>query len=94
MRPRQSRNSARRDANLEHVLYDSQGFRRSRRVANPIGGYSDAVTLAHVLLTYDRYWPAAQDYDDPLTPPLEKSLVESRIPVLAFSSTNIARELE
>lgn len=78
-------------ANLEHVLYDSKDFGGHGGLANAIGGYSDAVTLAHVLLTYDRYWPSAQDYYDPLTPPLEKSLVESRIPVLAFSSTNIGR---
>ena len=58
-------------ANLEHVVYDSKGFGGRGGLANPIGGYSDAVTLAQVLLTYDRYWPAVQDYEDPLTPALE-----------------------
>ena len=76
-------------ANLEHVVYDSKGFGGRGGLANPIGGYSDAVILARVLLTYDRYWPAVQDYEDPLTPALKQSLAESKIPVLAFSSTNI-----
>ena len=76
-------------ANLEHVVYDSKGFGGRGGLANPIGGYSDAVILARVLLTYDRYWPAVQDYEDPLTQALKKSLAESKIPVLAFSSTNI-----
>jgi pimeloyl-ACP methyl ester carboxylesterase len=78
-------------ANLDHVVYDSHGFGGRGGLANPIGGYSDAVTLARVLLTYDRYWPAVQDYEDALTPALKKTLAESKIPVLAFSSTNIAR---
>jgi pimeloyl-ACP methyl ester carboxylesterase len=77
-------------ANLEHVLYDSRSFGGHGGLANAIGGYSDAGTLARVLITYDRYWPTAQDYEDPLTPALDKSLADSKIPVLAFSSTNIA----
>jgi len=76
--------------NLEHVVYDSKGFGGRGGLANPIGGYSDAVTLAHVLLTYDRYWPAVQDSEDPLTAALRQRLAASKIPVLAFSSTNIA----
>ncbi|MGO9062616.1 MAG: alpha/beta hydrolase [Candidatus Binataceae bacterium] len=78
-------------ANLEHVVYDSHGFGGRGGLANPIDGYSDAVTLASVLITYDRYWPAVQDNESPLTPALEKSLAESKIPVLAFSSGNMGR---
>ncbi len=76
--------------NLEHVVYDSKAFGGRGGLANPIGGYSDAVTLAHVLLTYDRYWPAVQDSEDPLTAAMRQRLAASKIPVLAFSSTNIA----
>ena len=76
--------------NLEHVLYESKGFGGRGGLANPIGGFSDAVTLARVLITYDRYWPAIQDGEDPLTPALSRSLAESKLPVLAFASTNIA----
>jgi hypothetical protein len=43
-----------------------------------------------VLIRYDRYWPNVQDYEDSFTPPLAQSLINSKIPVLAFSSTNIA----
>jgi pimeloyl-ACP methyl ester carboxylesterase len=76
--------------NLEHVLYESKGFGGHGGLANPLGGYSDAVTLARVLITYDRYWPAVQDGEDPLTPALSRRLAASKIPVLAFASTNIA----
>jgi pimeloyl-ACP methyl ester carboxylesterase len=76
--------------NLEHVVYDSKGFGGRGGLANPIGGYSDAVTLAHVLLTYDRYWPAVQDSEELLTPALRDRLAAAKIPVIAFSSTNIA----
>jgi pimeloyl-ACP methyl ester carboxylesterase len=76
--------------NLEHVVYDSKGFGGRGGLANPMNGYSDAVTLAHVLLTYDRYWPAVQDSEEALTPALKEHLAASKIPVIAFSSTNIA----
>jgi pimeloyl-ACP methyl ester carboxylesterase len=76
--------------NLEHVLYESKGFGGRGGLANPLGGFSDAVTLARVLITYDRYWPAVQDYEDPLTPALGRRLAATKIPVLAFASTNIA----
>ncbi|HEY2107321.1 MAG TPA: alpha/beta fold hydrolase [Candidatus Binataceae bacterium] len=75
--------------NLEQVLYESRGFGGRGGLANAIGGYSDAVTLARVLITYDRYWPAVQDSEDPLTPALSGRLASSKIPVLAFASTNI-----
>jgi pimeloyl-ACP methyl ester carboxylesterase len=75
--------------NLEHVVYGSKAFGGHGGLANPYG-FSDAVTLARVLITYDRYWPAVQDGEDPLTPELSRRLVHSKIPVLAFSSTNMS----
>jgi pimeloyl-ACP methyl ester carboxylesterase len=76
--------------NLEHVVYESKAFGGHGGLANPAGGYSDAAVLARVLITYDRYWPAVQDSENPLTPALSQSLARSKIPVLAFASTNIA----
>jgi pimeloyl-ACP methyl ester carboxylesterase len=76
--------------NLMHVVYDSRGFGGKGGLANPQGGFSDPVILARVLIGYDRYWPAIQDYNNPFTPALLKSLKDSKIPVIAFSSTNIA----
>ena len=76
--------------NLEQVLYESKGFGGRGGLANAPGGFSDASTLARVLKTYDRYWPAVQDREDPLTPELSRSLAASKIPVIAFASTNIA----
>jgi pimeloyl-ACP methyl ester carboxylesterase len=76
--------------NLMHVVYDAREFGGKGGLANPQGGFSDPVVLARVLIGYDRYWPAIQDYNNPFTPELLKSLKESKIPVIAFSSTNIA----
>ncbi|MGH7933816.1 MAG: hypothetical protein ACREQN_11720, partial [Candidatus Binataceae bacterium] len=78
--------------NLEHVVYDSAGFGGRGGLANPFDGFSDPVVLARELITYDRYWPAAQDYESSFTPPLMASLKNSKIPVLAFSSTNISAQ--
>src|SRR5271163_4703245 len=75
--------------NLEHVVYDAGGiFGGKGGLANPQGGYSDAVVLAKLLITYDRYWPAVQDRENPFTPQLLASLKASKIPVIAFASTN------
>jgi len=52
------------------------------------GGYSDAVVLAKLLIAYDRYWPSVQDGENPFTPDLLASLQASKIPVIAFASTN------
>lgn len=76
--------------NLEHVVYDSAGFGGKGGLANPFGGFSDPVVLAHVLNQYDRYWPTVQDYEDSFTPAVLEALSKSKIPVMAFSSTNIA----
>lgn len=76
--------------NLEHVVYESRAFGGRGGLANPFGGFSDPRTLARVLITYDRYWPAVQDYENPLTPAKSRALAGSKIPVLAFASTNIA----
>jgi pimeloyl-ACP methyl ester carboxylesterase len=76
--------------NLMHVVYDAREFGGKGGLANPQRGFSDPVVLARVLIGYDRYWPAIQDYNNPFTPELLKSLKESKIPVIAFSSTNIA----
>ena len=76
--------------NLNHVVYDSAGFGGKGGLANPFAGLADASVLARVLIRYDRYWPNVQDYEDSFTPSMEQSLRDSRIPVLALSSTNIA----
>ncbi len=55
--------------NLEHVVYDAGGvFGGHGGLANPQGGKSDPVELAKLLITYDRYWPTVQDYENPFTP--------------------------
>jgi len=77
--------------NLEHVVYDAGGvFGGHGGLANPQGGKSDAVVLAKLLLTYDRYWPTVQDFENPFTPERLAALKKSQVPVIAFSSTNIA----
>jgi pimeloyl-ACP methyl ester carboxylesterase len=75
--------------NLDQVVYESKAFGGHGGLANPLGGYSDAVTLARVLITYDRYWPAVQDREDAMAPAMSRRLAQSKIPVLAFASTNI-----
>jgi len=72
--------------NLEHVMYDAAPGNGA--FANMQGGYSDAVVLAKLLIAYDRYWPSAQDGENPFTPDLLASLKASKIPVIAFASTN------
>jgi pimeloyl-ACP methyl ester carboxylesterase len=75
--------------NLEHVVYDAGGFFGGKGgLANPQGGFSDPVVLAKLLISYDRYWPAVQDGENPFTPELLASLKSSKIPVIAFASTN------
>src|SRR5216684_6684394 len=76
--------------NLNHVAYDSVGFGGKGGLANPYAGLADPSVLARVLIRYDRYWPNVQDYEDSFTPLMMKSLRNSKIPVIAFSSTNIA----
>jgi dienelactone hydrolase len=76
--------------NLEHVVYDAKDFGGHGGLANPQGGFSDPLILARVLIGYDRYWPAVQDYENPFTPDRLAALKASKIPVIAFSSTNIA----
>jgi hypothetical protein len=61
-------------------------------LANPEGGFSDASVLARVLIGYDRWWPAVQDYDNPFDPSALARLKASKIPVIAFASTNISAE--
>ncbi len=75
--------------NLEHVVYDAGGFFGGKGgLANPQGGFSDPVVLAKLLISYDRYWPAVQDGENPFTPALLAALGASKIPVIAFASTN------
>jgi len=76
--------------NLEHVVYDSREFGGQGGLANPQGGKSDAVELAKLLITYDRYWPKVQDFENPFTPDRLAALKKSEVPVIAFASTNIA----
>jgi pimeloyl-ACP methyl ester carboxylesterase len=76
--------------NLEAVVYGAGGaFGGHGGLANPGGGYSDAVVLARMLAGYDRYWPTVQDYENSFTPADRARLAASKIPVIAFSSTNI-----
>lgn len=83
-----------RDAadNLNHVVYNSAAFGGKGGLANPFGGFSSAPVLAAVLMTFDRYFPLIQEYEDPLTRALSTALGKSGIPVLAFSSTNISAD--
>jgi dienelactone hydrolase len=77
--------------NLEHVVYDADGlFGGHGGLANPQGGFSDPAVLARVLIGYDRWWPAVQDYDNPFDASALARLGASKIPVIAFSSTNIS----
>ena len=79
--------------NLEHVVYDAGGFFGGHGgLANPQGGCSDAVVLAELLIRYDRYWPSVQDGEAPFTPELLASLKASKIPVIAFASTNFGAQ--
>jgi pimeloyl-ACP methyl ester carboxylesterase len=78
--------------NLEHVVYDSADFGGHGGLANPIGGFSTPDVLARVLIRYDRYWPAIQDGENSFTRAILESLERSKIPVIAFSSTNISKE--
>jgi pimeloyl-ACP methyl ester carboxylesterase len=72
--------------NLEHVVYDTAGGNGA--FGNPQGGFSDPIVLAKLLIRYDRYWPAVQDAENPFTPALLAALSTSKIPVIAFASTN------
>jgi dienelactone hydrolase len=77
--------------NLEHVVHDADGvFGGHGGLANPEGGFSDASVLARVLIGYDRWWPTVQDYDDAFDPSALARLKASKIPVIAFASTNIS----
>jgi pimeloyl-ACP methyl ester carboxylesterase len=79
--------------NLEHVVNEAGGlFGGHGGLANPLDGKSDAVELAKLLLTYDRYWPTVQDFENPFTPDRLAALEQSKVPVIAFASTNIAPE--
>ncbi|HUA33931.1 MAG TPA: hypothetical protein VMA09_10030 [Candidatus Binataceae bacterium] len=78
--------------NLEHVVYGAGGvFGGKGGLADPIDGKSDAVVLARLLITYDRYWPTVQDGDNPFTSELLEALKSSKIPVIAFASTNFGK---
>ena len=79
--------------NLEHVVYDAGGFFGGHGgLANPQGGFSDAVVLARLLIGYDRYWPAVQDGENPFSAGLLAVLKASKIPVIAFASTNFGSQ--
>jgi pimeloyl-ACP methyl ester carboxylesterase len=77
--------------NLAHVVYDAGGFFGGHGgLANPLGGFSKPSVLARVLIAYDRWWPAVQDYENPFNARVMARLEASKIPVIAFSSTNIS----
>ena len=76
--------------NLEHVMYDAAPGNGA--FANMPGGFSDAAVLARLLIAYDRYWPAVQDWENPFTPQVLASLKGSKIPVIAFASTNFGAQ--
>jgi len=76
--------------NLEHVMYDAAPGNGA--FANMQGGFSDPVGLARLLIAFDRYWPAVQDSENPFTPALLASLQASKIPVIAFASTNFGAD--
>jgi pimeloyl-ACP methyl ester carboxylesterase len=72
--------------NLEHVMYDAAPGNGA--FSNMQAGYADPVVLAKLLIAYDRYWPSVQDGETPFTPQLLAALKASKIPVIAFASTN------
>jgi pimeloyl-ACP methyl ester carboxylesterase len=76
--------------NLEHVMYDAAPG--SGAFANMQAGYSDAVVMAKLLIAYDRYWPSVQNGENPFTPQILASLKASKIPVIAFASTNFGAD--
>jgi pimeloyl-ACP methyl ester carboxylesterase len=78
--------------NLEHVMYDAAPGNGA--FANMPGGYSDAVVLAKLLIAYDRYWPSVQDGENLFVtlPGLLALLKASKIPVIAFASTNFGED--
>jgi pimeloyl-ACP methyl ester carboxylesterase len=76
--------------NLEHVMYDAAPGKGA--FANMQAGHSDAVVLAKLLIAYDRYWPSVQDGENPFTPELLAKLQASKIPVIAFASTNFGAQ--
>ena len=76
--------------NLEHVMYDAAPGNGA--FANMPGGFSDPVVLAKLLIAFDRYWPSVQDGENPFTPALLASLEASKIPVIAFASTNFGAD--
>ncbi len=79
--------------NLEHVVYGADGvFGGHGGLANPQGGFSDPSVLARVLIGYDRWWPAVQNYDNPFDASALARLNVSKIPVIAFASTNISSQ--
>ena len=79
--------------NLEHVVYTAGGFFGGKGgLANPQDGFSDATVLARLLISYDRWWPAVQDGEAPFTPELLAALKASKIPVIAFASTNFGAQ--
>lgn len=79
--------------NLAHVVYGAGGFFGGHGgLANPLGGFSKPSVLARVLITYDRWWPAVQDYGNPFDSRVMARLGASKIPVIAFTSTNISRD--
>jgi len=79
--------------NLEAVVYGAGGvFGGHGGLANPAGGYSDAVVLARMLVSYDRYWPTVQDYENSFSPADRLQLASSKIPVIAFASTNFGAQ--
>src|SRR5260370_20055135 len=48
--------------------------------------------LARMWGHYALYWPTVQDYENSFTPADLKQLAASKIPVIAFSSTNIGAQ--
>jgi pimeloyl-ACP methyl ester carboxylesterase len=79
--------------NLEQVVYDADGvFGGHGGLANPQGGFSDPSVLARVLIGYDRWWPSVQDFDNPFDANALARLKGSKIPVIAFASTNISAQ--
>ncbi|MGH7814593.1 MAG: alpha/beta hydrolase [Candidatus Binataceae bacterium] len=77
--------------NLAHVLYGAGGmFGGHGGLANPQGGCSKIGVLARLLIKYDRYWPAIQNHEIPFPIPRLAALKKTKIPVIAFASTNIS----
>jgi pimeloyl-ACP methyl ester carboxylesterase len=76
--------------NLIHVVERPGALGGAKGLANPSAGFSDPVVLAKTLITYDRWWPNVHNGETPFTARRRAALKDSKVPVIAFASTNVS----